>query len=171
MKTEKKSDENKFVKLTYKGKTYKNYADYKKAVEADKNKKVTKTQDGKIKIINTKTDGQSKPKTKVINTKSGQKDRVVKKDDVKTVNNKKSTDTNAASNKTSGATTSSSSGSSGTSKSWKDYTTVSAAQRAGLSFFSRAGVKKAAVTKEELKKSGLSLRDYMNKKLGKTRRN
>ena len=36
MKTEKKSDENKFVKLTYKGKTYKNYADYKKAVEADK---------------------------------------------------------------------------------------------------------------------------------------
>ena len=164
MKKDEKTKDNQFVKFTYKGKTYNSYADYKKAVEADKNKKVTKTKNNEVKITNTKTGTEKKVKPKFVTQgplrkgKRGahssllnQKDRVVKKDEVKTVDNKK---TSVAK----------------TGDSWKKYTTISAAQRAGSPFFSRAGVKKAAVTKEQLEKSGLSLRDYMNKKLGKTRR-
>tara|TARA_R100000234_G_scaffold119663_1_gene103232 strand:- start:563 stop:1846 length:1284 start_codon:yes stop_codon:yes gene_type:complete len=168
------------IKWQYKGVVYKNYADYKKAVEADKNKKVTKTKNNEIKITNTKTGTEKKVKPKFVTQgplRQGQRgahssvDRVIKKEDVKIVDNKKSNNNNVASKKTSGATTSSSSGGSGTSKSWKDYKTIAAAQRAGSSFFNSRGVKKAAVTKEQLARSGLSLRDYMNKKLGKTRRN
>ena len=49
--------------------------------------------------------------------------------------------------------------------------TVAAAQKMGAKhFYDKGGVKKAAVTKEQLKKSGLSLRDYLNKQQGKTRR-
>ena len=164
MKKDEKTKDNQFVKFTYKGKTYNSYADYKKAVESDKNKKVTKTNNNQVKIINTKTGTEKTVKPKFVTQgplrkgKRGahssllnQKDRVVKKDEVKTVDNKK---TSVAK----------------TGDSWKKYTTISAAQRAGSPFFSRAGVKKAAVTKEQLEKSGLSLRDYMNKKLGKTRR-
>ena len=164
MKKDEKTKDNQFVKFTYKGKTYNTYADYKKAVEADKNKKVTKTKNNEVKITNTKTGTEKKVKPKFVTQgplrkgKRGahssllkQKDRVVKKDEVKTVDNKK---TSVAK----------------TGDSWKKYTTISAAQRAGSPFFSRAGVKKAAVTKEQLEKSGLSLRDYMNTKLGKTRR-
>ena len=164
MKKDEKTKDNQFVKFTYKGKTYNSYADYKKAVEADKNKKVTKTKNNEVKITNTKTGTEKKVKPKFVTQgplrkgKRGahssllnQKDRVVKKDEVKTVDNKK---TSVAK----------------TGDSWKKYTTISAAQRAGSPFFSRAGVKKAAVTKEQLEKSGLSLRDYMNTKLGKTRR-
>ena len=169
MKKDEKTKDNQFVKFTYKGKTYNSYADYKKAVEADKNKKVTKTKNNEIKITNTKTGTEKKVKPKIVKPKFvtqgplrkgkrgahssllNEKDRVVKKDEVKTVDNKK---TSVAK----------------TGDSWKKYTTISAAQRAGSPFFNRAGVKKAAVTKEQLEKSGLSLRDYMNKKLGKTRR-
>ena len=169
MKKDEKTKDNQFVKFTYKGKTYNSYADYKKAVEADKNKKVTKTNNNQVKITNTKTGTEKIVKPKIVKPKFvtqgplrkgkrgahssllNQKDRVVKKDEVKTVDNKK---TSVAK----------------TGDSWKKYTTISAAQRAGSPFFSRAGVKKAAVTKEQLEKSGLSLRDYMNTKLGKTRR-
>ncbi len=49
------------------------------------------------------------------------------------------------------------------SKSWKDYKTVSAAQKAGLDhFMGRDGKKKIAITQEQLKKSGNSLREYAN---------
>lgn len=49
------------------------------------------------------------------------------------------------------------------SKSWKDYKTVSAAQKAGLDhFMGRDGKKKIAITQEQLKKSGKSLREYAN---------
>ena len=54
--------------------------------------------------------------------------------------------------------------------SWKKYSSIAAAKKAGSLFYSKNGKKMAAVTAEDLKKSGLSLRDYMNKKLGKTRR-
>lgn len=50
------------------------------------------------------------------------------------------------------------------SKSWKDYKTVGAAQKAGVDhFMGRDGKKKIAVTQEQLKKSGKSLREYANK--------
>lgn len=50
------------------------------------------------------------------------------------------------------------------SKSWKDYKTVGAAQKAGADYFmGRDGKKKIAVTQEQLKKSGKSLREYANK--------
>jgi len=50
------------------------------------------------------------------------------------------------------------------SKSWKDYKTVGAAQKAGADYFTgRDGKKKIAVTQEQLKKSGKSLRQYANK--------
>jgi len=49
--------------------------------------------------------------------------------------------------------------------------TVAEAQRRGLSTFTnKAGKKLAAVTKEQLDKSGLSLRDYLNKQKGLTRK-
>jgi len=54
--------------------------------------------------------------------------------------------------------------------SWKKYSSIAAAKQAGSLFYSKNGKKMAAVTAEDLKKSGLSLRDYMNKKLGKTRK-
>ena len=48
-------------------------------------------------------------------------------------------------------------------KSWKDYKTVSAAQKDGLDhFMGRDGKKKIAITQEQLKKSGKSLREYAN---------
>ena len=49
--------------------------------------------------------------------------------------------------------------------------TIAEAKRRGLSTFTdKSGKKKAAVTAEELKASGLSLRDYLNKQQGKTRK-
>ena len=48
---------------------------------------------------------------------------------------------------------------------------ISQARKMGKDYFiGKDGKRKAAVTKEELKKSGLSLRDYLNKQQGKTRR-
>tara|TARA_R100000008_G_scaffold65408_1_gene42394 strand:+ start:918 stop:2150 length:1233 start_codon:yes stop_codon:yes gene_type:complete len=153
------------------GVVYKNYEDYNKALKKkkkeEKNKTEVKKDDKKTEVKKDKS-----TKTKVINTKGGQKvlpksgssknlktktvDRVIKKEDVKTVDNKKAISNN---NK-------------GTAKgtSWKDYKTISAAQRAGSPFFNRDGVKKAAVTAEQLTKSGLTLNRYMNIKLGKTAR-
>jgi len=56
-------------------------------------------------------------------------------------------------------------------KTYKDYKTVAAAKKAGsLYYVGKDGKRKAAVTAEDLKKSGLSLRDFMNWKLGKTRK-
>ena len=56
-------------------------------------------------------------------------------------------------------------------KSFRDYKTIAAAKKAGsLYYVGKDGKRKAAVTAEDLKKSGLSLRDYMNYKLGKTRK-
>lgn len=49
--------------------------------------------------------------------------------------------------------------------SWKNFKTVAAAQKAGSRFFMGSdGKKKIAVTKEQLKKTGLSLREYANRK-------
>lgn len=46
--------------------------------------------------------------------------------------------------------------------------TIAEAKRMGKDYFiNKKGQKLAAVTKEELEKSGLSLRDYLNKKAGK----
>jgi hypothetical protein len=152
--------DNKQIKWQHKGVVYKNYADYKKAMEADKNKKkVEKKEDKstKTKVINTKGGQKGLPKSgsskKLINK---QVDRVIKKEDVKTIDNKK-----AISSKNKGTAK-------GTS--WKDHKTISAAQRAGSPFFNKDGVKKAAVTAEQLTKSGLTLNRYMNIKLGKTAR-
>lgn len=59
----------------------------------------------------------------------------------------------------------------GKGKSFKDYTSIAAAKRAGsLYYMGKDGKKKAAVTKADLDKSGLSLRDYINFKLKKTRK-
>tara|TARA_R100001129_G_scaffold30774_1_gene20306 strand:- start:391 stop:1026 length:636 start_codon:yes stop_codon:yes gene_type:complete len=56
-------------------------------------------------------------------------------------------------------------------KNFRDYKTIAAAKKAdSLYYLGKDGKKKAAVTAEDLKKSGLSLRDYMNYKLGKTRK-
>lgn len=57
-----------------------------------------------------------------------------------------------------------------TAKTWKDVTSISAAKAAGLNYYSKGGKKMAAVTKADLDKSGLSLRDYLNYKTGKTRK-
>jgi len=51
---------------------------------------------------------------------------------------------------------------------WKDYKTIAEAKKAGSNFYSKGGTKMAAVVKEDLSE-GQSLRDLMNKKLGKTR--
>lgn len=49
--------------------------------------------------------------------------------------------------------------------SWKNFKTIAAAQKAGSRFFMGSdGKKKIAVTKEQLKKTGLSLREYANRK-------
>ena len=45
-----------------------------------------------------------------------------------------------------------------------------AKERGASKFIGKDGRKKAAVTKEELEASGLSLRDYLNKQQGKTRK-
>jgi hypothetical protein len=56
-------------------------------------------------------------------------------------------------------------------KTFRDYTSIAAAKRAGSMYYmGKDGKKKAAVTASDLKRSGLSLRDYINFKLGKTRR-
>jgi len=55
-------------------------------------------------------------------------------------------------------------------KTWKDYSSIAAAKRAGSIYYSKNGKKQAAVTQADLDKSGLSLRDYVNYKTGKTRK-
>ena len=56
-------------------------------------------------------------------------------------------------------------------KSFRDYKTIAAAKKAGsLYYMGKDGKKKAAVTKTDLDKSGLSLRDYLNFMTGKTRK-
>jgi len=55
-------------------------------------------------------------------------------------------------------------------KSWKDYSSIAAAKKAGSAYYSKNGTKQAAVTQSDLDKSGLSLRDYVNYKTGKTRK-
>jgi len=56
-------------------------------------------------------------------------------------------------------------------KSFRDYKTIAAAKKAGsLYYMGKDGKRKAAVTKADLDKSGLSLRDYMNFMTGKTRK-
>jgi len=53
----------------------------------------------------------------------------------------------------------------------KEPRTIAEAKKMGKSYFiNKAGKKLAAVTKEDLKKSGLSLRAYLNKQKGLTRR-
>jgi cytochrome c5 len=51
---------------------------------------------------------------------------------------------------------------------WKNYKTIAEAKKEGSNFYSKGGKKMAAVFKEDLAE-GQSLRDLMNKKLGKTR--
>jgi hypothetical protein len=53
--------------------------------------------------------------------------------------------------------------------SYKDFKTIAAAKKAGSLYYDKDGKKMAAVTKEDLDKSGLSLRDYINQKEGKKR--
>ena len=54
---------------------------------------------------------------------------------------------------------------------FKDFKTIAAAKKAGsLYYMGNDGKKKAAVTKTDLDKSGLSLRDYLNFMTGKTRK-
>ena len=53
----------------------------------------------------------------------------------------------------------------------KNPKSIAAAKKKGSdTFIGKDGRKKAAVTKEELEASGLSLRDYLNKQKGKTRK-
>ncbi len=53
-------------------------------------------------------------------------------------------------------------------KTWKDVKSVSAAKNAGLNYFTgRDGKKKIAITAEQLKKKGMSLREYANSLKGK----
>ena len=53
--------------------------------------------------------------------------------------------------------------------SYKDFKTLAAAKKAGSLYYDKGGKKMAAVTKDDLDKSGLSLRDYINQKEGKKR--
>ena len=56
-------------------------------------------------------------------------------------------------------------------KTFRDYKTIAAAKKAGSLYYEgKDGKKKAAVTKADLDKSGLSLRDYLNFMTGKTRK-
>ena len=56
-------------------------------------------------------------------------------------------------------------------QSFKDFKTIAAAKKAGSWYYmGKDGKKKAAVTKTDLDKSGLSLRDYLNFMTGKTRK-
>lgn len=58
-----------------------------------------------------------------------------------------------------------------TTSDFEKYSSISAAKAAGSMYYKdKQGNKKAAVTSSDLEKSGLSLRDYMNMKLGKTRK-
>ncbi len=52
---------------------------------------------------------------------------------------------------------------------YKSYKSLAAAKKAGSLYYDKDGKKMAAVTKEDLKESGMSLRDYLNKKEGKKR--
>lgn len=51
---------------------------------------------------------------------------------------------------------------------WKNYSSIAAAKKAGSLYYSKNGVKNAAVYAEDLK--GKSLQQYMNEKTGKTPR-
>ena len=54
-------------------------------------------------------------------------------------------------------------------KTFREYKTIAAAKKAGSLYYEgKDGKRKAAVTKADLDKSGLSLRDYMNFMTGKT---
>lgn len=53
-------------------------------------------------------------------------------------------------------------------KTWKDYSSIAAAKAGGALYYSKNGVKQAAVYASDL--NGMSLREYMNKKTGKTPR-
>ena len=54
-------------------------------------------------------------------------------------------------------------------KTFRDYKTIAAAKKAGSLYYEgKDGKRKAAVTKADLDKSGLSLRDYLNFMTGKT---
>ena len=56
-------------------------------------------------------------------------------------------------------------------KTFRDYKTIAAAKKAGSLYYEgKDGKRKAAVTKADLDKSGLSLRDYMNFMTGETRK-
>jgi len=56
-------------------------------------------------------------------------------------------------------------------KTFRDYKTIAAAKKAGSLYYEgKDGKRKAAVTKADLDKSGLSLRDYLNFMTGKTRK-
>jgi len=52
---------------------------------------------------------------------------------------------------------------------YKSYKSLAAAKKAGSLYYDKDGKKMAAVTKEDLKESGMSLRDYLNKEGGKKR--
>jgi hypothetical protein len=52
---------------------------------------------------------------------------------------------------------------------YKSYKSLAAAKKAGSLYYDKDGKKMAAVTKEDLKESGMSLRDYLNKEESKKR--
>jgi len=53
-------------------------------------------------------------------------------------------------------------------KTWKDFKSVAAARKAGLNYFTgKDGKKKIAITAEQLKKKGMTLREYANSIKGK----
>ena len=53
-------------------------------------------------------------------------------------------------------------------KTWRDVTSVDAARKAGLNYFTgKDGKKKIAITAEQLKKKGMTLREYANSIKGK----
>ena len=53
-------------------------------------------------------------------------------------------------------------------KTWRDFKSVNAARKAGLNYFTgKDGKKKIAITAEQLKKKGMTLREYANSIKGK----
>lgn len=53
-------------------------------------------------------------------------------------------------------------------KTWRDFKSVDAARKAGLNYFTgKDGKKKIAITAEQLKKKGMTLREYANSIKGK----
>lgn len=53
-------------------------------------------------------------------------------------------------------------------KTWRDFKSVAAARKAGLNYFTgKDGKKKIAITAEQLKKKGMTLREYANSIKGK----